>query len=79
MISLFTHPDRAPVLGGQQHEPFALVQRSFWMADHRLGLVDNPVSSRKIRKARRLFQGLARTLQPPLKGRRQPPIGGMAV
>ena len=34
------------------------------MADHRFGSVDNPVSSRKIRRALRLFQGLARSCRP---------------
>ena len=62
-ISLFTHSDPA-ASGEARSTNHPLSSSASSMADHRCGFVDSPVSSRKTRRARRLFHGLASRWRP---------------
>ena len=63
VISLLTHSEEADSgEANKTNQPDSFKAAS--MADHRCGLVERPVSSRKMCRARRLFQGLARRSRP---------------
>ena len=62
-ISLFTHSEVA-ASGEANNTNHADSSSASSIADHKCGFVDRPVSSRKIRNARRLFHGFANRCSP---------------
>ena len=60
---MFTHSDCAASADARSTN-HSLSSSAASIADHKCGFVDSPVSSRKIRNARRAFHGFAKRCNP---------------